>query len=171
MRDKLRKEAAKLLDICRERKLMLATAESCTGGLLSAYLTSVAGASDVLERGFVTYSNAAKTEMLSVEAGIIGAVGAVSQQVALAMAAGALLHSKADLSAAITGIAGPGGGSAEKPVGLVHFAVARRGTMAAGRMDYRAIHHKEEFGDIGRTEVQEESVAVALRLLQQAVDL
>jgi nicotinamide-nucleotide amidase len=171
MRDKLRREAAGLLGICRDRKLMLATAESCTGGLLAAYLTSVAGASDVLERGFVTYSNAAKTEMLSVEAGIISAVGAVSQQVALAMAAGALLHSKADLAAAITGIAGPGGGSAEKPVGLVHFAVARRGTMAAGRMDYRAIHHKEEFGDIGRIEVQEESVAVALRLLQQAVDL
>jgi nicotinamide-nucleotide amidase len=171
MRETLKREAAGLIDLCRDRKLMIATAESCTGGLLAAYLTSIAGASDVLERGFVTYSNAAKTDMLSVEAGVIEAVGAVSQQVALAMAAGALLHSKADLSAAITGVAGPGGGSDEKPVGLVHFAVARRGVMAAGRMDYRAIHHKEEFGDIGRAEVQEESVAVALKLLRQAIEL
>lgn len=170
MRERLKLKAADLIDLCRERKLMIATAESCTGGLLAAYITSISGASDVLERGFVTYSNAAKAEMLSVEASVIEAVGAVSQQVALAMAAGALLHSKADISAAITGIAGPGGGS-EKPVGLVHFAVARRGTMAAGRMDYRAIHHREEFGDIGRSEVQEESVAVALRLLRQAADL
>lgn len=171
MRDKLRKEAASLIDLCRDRGMKLATAESCTGGLLAAYITSVAGASDVLERGFVTYSNDAKAEMLSVEPSVIAAVGAVSQQVALAMAAGALLHSKADITAAITGIAGPGGGSAEKPVGLVHFAVARRGAMSAGRLDYRAIHHKEEFGDIGRGEVQEESVATALKLLRQAVDL
>ena len=171
MRDKLRKEAARLIDLCRDRELKLATAESCTGGLLAAYITSIAGASDVLERGFVTYSNDAKVEMLSVEAAVIKAVGAVSQEVALAMAAGALLHSKADISAAVTGIAGPGGGTAEKPVGLVHFAVAKRGAMTAGRMDYRAIHHKEEFGDIGRSEVQEESVAVALKLLHQAVDL
>jgi nicotinamide-nucleotide amidase len=171
MRDKLRKEAARLIDICRDRELKLAMAESCTGGLLAAYITSIAGASDVLERGFVTYSNDAKVEMLSVEAAVIKAVGAVSQEVALAMAAGALLHSKADISAAVTGIAGPGGGTPEKPVGLVHFAVAKRGAMAAGRMDYRAIHHKEKFGDIGRSEVQEESVAVALKLLHQAVDL
>ena len=132
------------------------TAESCTGGLLAAYITSIAGASDVLERGFVTYSNDAKVEVLSVEAGVISAAGAVSQQVALAMAAGALLHSRADISAAVTGVAGPGGGSDDKPVGLVHFAVAKRGAMTAGRMDYRAIHHKEEFGDIGRNVVQEE---------------
>ncbi len=171
MRDKLRKEAARLLDICRDRKLKLVTAESCTGGLLAAYITSIAGASDVLERGFVTYSNDAKVEVLSVEAGVISAAGAVSQQVALAMAAGALLHSRADISAAVTGVAGPGGGSDDKPVGLVHFAVAKRGAMTAGRMDYRAIHHKEEFGDIGRNVVQEELVAVALRLLVQAVDL
>jgi nicotinamide-nucleotide amidase len=171
MRERLKLEAAGLIDLCRERKLMMATAESCTGGLLAAYITSISGASDVLERGFVAYSNAAKSEMLSVEASVIEAVGAVSQQVALAMAAGALLHSKADISAAITGIAGPGGGSADKPIGLVHFAVARRGTMAAGRMDYRAIHHREEFGDIGRSEVQEEAVAAALRLLRQAADL
>jgi nicotinamide-nucleotide amidase len=171
MREKIKKEAAGLIDLCRDRKLMVATAESCTGGLLSAYLTSIAGASDVLERGFVTYSNQAKMDMLSVEGSVIDAVGAVSQQVALAMAAGALLHSKADITAAITGVAGPGGGSADKPVGLVHFAVAHRGTMAAGRLDYRAIHHVENFGDIGRSEVQEESVVTALKLLRQAVDL
>lgn len=171
MRDRLRKEAAKLIDLCRDRKLMLASAESCTGGLLAAYITSVAGASDVLERGFVTYSNDAKIDMLSVEADMIQSFGAVSQEVAVAMAAGALLHSKADIAVAITGVAGPGGGSPEKPVGLVHFAAAKRGEMAPGRMDYRAIHHKEEFGDIGRSEVQEESVAIALKLLSQAVEL
>jgi nicotinamide-nucleotide amidase len=171
MRERLKSEATSLNALCRERGLMMVTAESCTGGLLSAYITAIAGASDVLERGFVTYSNAAKAEMLSVEPGVIEAVGAVSKEVALAMAAGALLHSRAHISAAVTGIAGPGGGSAEKPVGLVHFAVAKRMTMEPGRMDYRAIHHMEQFGDIGRTEVQEESVAVALKLLRQAVDL
>jgi nicotinamide-nucleotide amidase len=171
MRNVLKQRAAGLLALCRERRVMIATAESCTGGLLSAYLTSIAGASDVVERGFVTYSNDAKIEMLSVEAGVIEAVGAVSKEVALAMAAGALLHSKAQISAAITGIAGPGGGTNLKPVGLVHFAVAKRGAMTAGQMDYRAIHHEERFGDIGRTEVQEESVGVALQLLRQALDL
>ncbi len=171
MRDVLKRQAACLIDLCRERRLMIATAESCTGGLLCAYLTAIAGASDVVERGFITYSNAAKTEMLSVENQVIEAVGAVSKEVAIAMAAGALLHSRADISAAVTGIAGPGGGTAEKPVGLVHFAVAKRAGMSAGQMDYRAIHHEEAFGDIGRNEVQEESVAVALKLLRQAVDL
>jgi nicotinamide-nucleotide amidase len=171
MRLKLRQEAESLLDLCRQRGLMIATAESCTGGLLSAYLTSIAGASDVLERGFVTYSNAAKTEMLSVEPRIIEAVGAVSKEVALAMAAGALLHSHAHISAAVTGVAGPGGGTEEKPVGLVHFAVAKRKAMSAGQMDYSALHHVEEFGDLGRNLVQEESVAVLLKLLRQAVEL
>jgi nicotinamide-nucleotide amidase len=171
MRERLKAEAANLNALYSERGLTMVTAESCTGGLLAAYITAIAGASDVLERGFVTYSNAAKTEMLGVEASVIETVGAVSKEVALAMAAGALLHSRAQISAAITGIAGPGGGSAEKPVGLVHFAVAKRMTMEAGRMDYRAIHHQEQFGDIGRTEVQEEAVAVALKLLRQAADL
>jgi len=171
MREALKRQAAGLLDLYRERGLMIAAAESCTGGLLSAPLTAISGSSDVLERGFVTYSNAAKVEMLSVEARVIEAMGAVSREVALAMAAGALLNSKAHIAAAITGIAGPGGGSAAKPVGLVHFAVAKRISMSAGQMDYRAIHHQEKFGDIGRTEVQEESVAVALKLLRQAVEL
>ena len=171
MREALKRQAAGLLDLYRERGLMIVAAESCTGGLLSATLTAISGSSDVLERGFVTYSNAAKVEMLSVEARVIEAMGAVSREVALAMAAGALLNSKAHIAAAITGIAGPGGGSAAKPVGLVHFAVAKRISMSAGQMDYRAIHHQEKFGDIGRTEVQEESVAVALKLLRQAVEL
>ena len=171
MRDKLKQEAAGLIDLCRTRGLTIATAESCTGGLLSAYLTAIPGASDVLERGFVTYSNAAKAEMLSVEPRVIETLGAVSKEVALAMAAGALLHSRASISAAITGVAGPGGGTETKPVGLVHFAVAKRRAMSAGQMDYSAIHHAEEFGDIGRNLVQEESVAVALKLLRQAVEL
>jgi len=171
MRDKLKQEAAGLIDLCRTRGLTIVTAESCTGGLLSAYLTAIAGASDVLERGFVTYSNAAKAEMLSVEPRVIETLGAVSKEVALAMAAGALLHSRGSISAAITGVAGPGGGTEAKPVGLVHFAVAKRKAMSAGQMDYSAIHHAEEFGDIGRNLVQEESVAVALKLLRQAVEL
>jgi nicotinamide-nucleotide amidase len=171
MRDALKRQAAGLLDLYRERGLKIVTAESCTGGLLSAYLTAIAGSSDVLERGYVTYSNDAKIDQLSVEPAMIERLGAVSREVALAMAAGALLHSKADIAAAITGIAGPGGGSEAKPVGLVHFAVARRAGMAAGRLDYRAVHHEEQFGDIGRNAVQEESVAIAMQLLAQAVNL
>jgi nicotinamide-nucleotide amidase len=171
MREALKAQAASLLDLCRQRGITIATAESCTGGLLSAYLTAVPGSSDVLERGFVTYSNAAKAELLSVDARMIDSLGAVSKEVALAMAAGALLHSRATISAAITGIAGPGGGSDEKPVGLVHFAVAKRKAMSAGQMDYSAIHHAEEFGDLGRDLVREESVAVGLKLLRQAIDL
>jgi nicotinamide-nucleotide amidase len=118
--------AQQVLERCRARKLMLATAESCTGGMIAAALTDIAGSSDVVERGFVTYSNAAKTEMLGVPADLIERVGAVSEEVARAMAAGALAHAPVDLAVAVTGIAGPGGGSAEKPVGLVHFGLARR---------------------------------------------
>ena len=171
MRETLRQEAESLIDLCRQRGLTIVTAESCTGGRLAAYLTAIPGASDVLERGFVTYSNAAKAEMLSVEPRMIETLGAVSKEVALAMAAGALLHSRGAISAAITGVAGPGGGTPDKPVGLVHFAVAKRKAMSAGQIDYSAIHHAEQFGDIGRDLVQEESVAVALKLLRQAVDL
>lgn len=170
MNDMLTRQAADLVALCRERGLMIATAESCTGGLLSAYLTAIPGASEVLERGFVTYSNAAKAEMLSVEPTVIARVGAVSREVAIAMAAGALLHSRAHIAAAITGVAGPGGGSAEKPVGLVHLAAARRAAMEPGRMDYSAIHLEERFGDMGRDAVRERSVATALKLLRQAAD-
>jgi nicotinamide-nucleotide amidase len=125
--DPIRKLADQVLTRCRAKKLLLATAESCTGGMIAAALTDIAGSSDVVERGFVTYSNAAKTELLGVPAELITRVGAVSEEVARAMAAGALAHAPVDLAVAVTGIAGPGGGSAEKPVGLVHFSVTRRG--------------------------------------------
>ena len=171
MREKLVREATGLIEFCRERNVMIATAESCTGGLLAAYLTHVAGASHVLERGFVTYSNEAKHDLLGVDAGMLAEFGAVSREVALAMAAGALWRSRAGISAAITGIAGPGGGTAKKPVGLVHFAVAKRMSVSAEQLDFRAIHHEEQFGDIGRSEVREESVRTALTLLRQAMEL
>jgi nicotinamide-nucleotide amidase len=120
-------EAASLLAFLRERGEMIATAESCTGGLIAGALTHVPGSSDVVDRGFVTYSNAAKTEMLDVPADLITLVGAVSREVAAAMAEGALRRSHADVAVSVTGVAGPGGGSAEKPVGLVWFGLARRG--------------------------------------------
>ncbi len=120
-------QATALLDACRARGWMLATAESCTGGLIAAALTEIAGSSDVVDRGFVTYSNAAKTEMLGVPAALIGQHGAVSDPVARAMAKGALKHSAADWAISVTGIAGPGGATADKPVGLVFLGTARRG--------------------------------------------
>ena len=119
-------QANALLDLCKARGLMLATAESCTGGWVAALLTEIAGSSAVMERGFVTYSNAAKQELLGVSAETLARNGAVSEAVAAAMARGALDRSPAHLAVAITGVAGPGGGTAEKPVGLVHFAVAER---------------------------------------------
>src|SRR5688572_511752 len=124
--DALVAAAAELLAACREKRLSLATAESCTGGLIAAILTEVPGASDVFERGFVTYSDEAKTEQIGVPAALIEQHGAVSELVAHAMAAGALDCSHADLAVAVTGVAGPGGGTAAKPVGLVHLAAAKR---------------------------------------------
>ena len=118
---------SRLADVLRERGERLATAESCTGGLVAAACTDLSGSSDWFERGFVTYSNEAKCELLGVDAALIAAHGAVSEPVALAMATGALAHSRADWAVAVTGIAGPGGGSAEKPVGLVWLAWCRRG--------------------------------------------
>ena len=153
--------AGKLLDDLRTRNLMLATAESCTGGLISAYLTEVPGSSDVLERGFVTYTDEAKMEMLGVSEKLIKAHGAVSEDVACAMAHGALEHSRADIAVSVTGIAGPGGGSAEKPVGLVHFAVARRDAEVKPR------HHL--FGDIGRDRIRLQSVEEAFRLVRSVI--
>ena len=123
--------ATGLLEACRARGWMLATAESCTGGLIAAALTEIAGSSDVVDRGFVTYSNAAKTEMLGVPAALIERHGAVSDEVARAMAEGALEHSAADWAVSVTGIAGPGGATADKPVGLVFLGTARRGGAAA----------------------------------------
>ncbi len=119
--------AESLLACCRGANLRLATAESCTGGLIAACLTEIAGSSDVFERGFVTYSNDSKTEALGVPASLIAEHGAVSDPVARAMAAGVLEHSPADIAVAVTGVAGPSGGTADKPVGLVYLAVARRG--------------------------------------------
>jgi nicotinamide-nucleotide amidase len=116
-----------VLAACREKGMKLATAESCTGGMVAAALTDIAGSSDVVERGFVTYSNEAKSELLGVPPSLIATHGAVSAEVAAAMADGALARAPVDVSVAITGIAGPGGGTATKPVGLVWFAAARRG--------------------------------------------
>ncbi len=152
--------AETLLADFRASKLMLATAESCTGGLIAALLTEIAGSSDVVERGFVTYSNAAKTELLGVPAELIVRKGAVSEETARAMALGAIGHSKADVSVAVTGVAGPGGGSLEKPVGLVHIAAARRG---AGVM-----HRECRFGDLGRDGIRLATVDAALAMLRQA---
>jgi nicotinamide-nucleotide amidase len=154
--DQNRDLARQVLDRCRAKKLTLATAESCTGGMIAAALTDIAGSSDVVERGFVTYSNEAKTELLGVPADVIARVGAVSEEVARAMAAGALDHAPVDLAVAVTGIAGPGGGSAEKPVGLVHFGLARRGRATS------AEHHVFP-GD--RDAVRRATVKRALELL------
>lgn len=126
--------ARALLAVLRSRGLMVATAESCTGGLIAAALTEIAGSSDVVDRGFVTYSNAAKSAMLGVPAALIAAHGAVSEPVARAMAAGALARSEAGLAVAVTGVAGPGGGSVEKPVGTVWFGLAWRGGVSAERV-------------------------------------
>jgi nicotinamide-nucleotide amidase len=153
----LRKTAAQVLDLFRARGLKLATAESCTGGLVAAALTEIAGSSDVVDRGFVTYSNEAKEAMLGVPAATLKRHGAVSARTAAAMAAGALKNSLADVAVAITGIAGPGGGTKQKPVGLVHFAAASR--------DGRCITKSRRYGKIGRRRVRERSVAEALALL------
>jgi nicotinamide-nucleotide amidase len=155
--EELRGLARLLLDLCRLKKLTIATAESCTGGLVAAMLTEIPGSSDVVERGFVTYSNAAKTEMLGVPADVIARFGAVSRETAEAMAHGALAHSPADLAVSITGIAGPGGGTPDKPVGLVHFAAAAR----SGRL----LHQECRFGDVGRALVRIASVRQAFTML------
>jgi nicotinamide-nucleotide amidase len=153
-------QAHRLLDRCRSQGLTLATAESCTGGLVAGLLTEIAGSSDVVERGFVTYSNRAKTELLAVSPTLLDTHGAVSEPVARAMAEGALAHAPVDLAVAITGIAGPGGGTPDKPVGLVHFAALRR-----GRPMLTA--HQVFPGD--RTAVRLASVAQALDMLEKLV--
>ena len=146
--------AAGLGRILLDRGLRVATAESCTGGLVAGAITAIAGSSDWFERGFVTYSNDAKTELLGVDRALIEAHGAVSEPVAAAMAAGALAHSRAEIAVAVTGIAGPGGGSPRKPVGTVCFAWARRG---GGTPGVRSEHLQ---GD--RAAVREASVGIAL---------
>lgn len=153
--------ATALLERFRAAGLKLATAESCTGGLIAAVLTEIAGSSDVVDRGFVTYSNAAKSELLGVDPALIEAHGAVSEPVARAMAEGALARSAADRAVAVTGVAGPGGGSAEKPVGLVHLAVAVRGGPT--------LHRAERYGDRGRAGVRLATVATAFAMLTESL--
>lgn len=153
-------DAAELLELCKRADVRLATAESCTGGLIAGCLTEIAGSSAVVDRGFVTYSNEAKTEMLGVSAMLIQLNGAVSEPVARAMAEGALARSNADITIAVTGVAGPGGGSADKPVGLVHFGCAGRGRTT--------FHHREVFpGD--RAAVRDATVQTAIAIVRRAV--
>jgi nicotinamide-nucleotide amidase len=152
----LREAAEHVLVACRKRGLKLVTAESCTGGLVAAALTAIAGSSDVVERAFVTYANEAKREMLGVPWDALLGHGAVSEPVARAMASGALARSHADLAVSVTGVAGPGGGSAEKPVGLVHFAAVRAG--------HEPIAERHVFpGD--RDSIRRVSVVTALSML------
>ena len=160
--DALRETATRVLDLFRARGLKLATAESCTGGLVAATLTEIAGSSDVVDCGFVTYSNEAKQNLLGVPAATLKRHGAVSGETATAMAAGALKNSQADVAVAITGIAGPGGGSKQKPVGLVHFAAASR--------DGRRIASSRRYGKIGRRRVRQRSVAEAFELLRKLAE-
>ncbi len=154
--------ASRVLDAARARGLAIATAESCTGGLIAGALSAIAGASDVLDRGFVTYSNAAKQEVLGVREKTLITVGAVSEAAARQMAAGAIRASRADLAVAVTGIAGPGGGTAEKPVGLVHLALARK--------DGGEAHRCESYGDLGRRGIREATVVSALEMLLAAMN-
>ena len=158
----MRDAASALLDLCKARRLTIATAESCTGGLVAAALTEIAGSSAVVDRGFVTYTDEAKQQMLGVPPMTIKQHGAVSRETAEAMATGALAHAPAALAVSITGIAGPGGATANKPVGLVHFAAASR----SGRL----IHREERYGDIGRGEVRRKSVLQALAMLRELAE-
>ena len=148
--------AGQILAACRDQSLKIVTAESCTGGMIATMLTEVPGSSDVFERGFVTYSNEAKEELIGVPVRLIEDFGAVSEEVARAMAVGALAASEAQLSVSVTGVAGPGGGSPEKPVGLVHLAAARGN---------KVLHERCEFGDPGRNEIRRLSVARGFVLL------
>ena len=154
--------ARELIALCTARKLRIATAESCTGGLIAGVLTEIPGSSAVVDRGFITYSNAAKIEILNVPKDILSdpSIGAVSEETARAMAAGALAQSVADIVVAVTGIAGPDGGTPVKPVGLVHFAVGRRGGTT--------VHSEWRFGNIGRSAVRIATVREALAMLRTA---
>jgi len=155
-------QARALLDLCRRKQLKIAAAESCTGGLVAATLTEIAGSSDVFERGFVTYSNEAKQAMLGVSGTTLASHGAVSRETALEMAKGALAHAPAELAVSITGIAGPGGAVAGKPVGLVHLAAASRGGELA--------HRERRYGDIGRAQVRRAAVVDALAMLRELAE-
>ncbi len=143
----------------RVKKLRIATAESCTGGLIAGLLTEIPGSSDIVDRGFIVYSNRAKTDMLNVPGDLIADMGAVSEAVARSMAEGAVENSHAHMAVAVTGVAGPGGGTKMKPVGLVHIAAAREGRSI--------LHEAHRFGDIGRTEIRLKTVEAGLLLLQR----
>ncbi len=159
--DPLIAEARGLLDELRRCGLKIATAESCTGGLIAGLLTEIPGSSDVVERGFVTYSNDAKMESIGVPGHLISTLGAVSKEVAIAMAEGALVNSMADVAVAVTGVAGPGGGTALKPVGLVHIAAARLGGAT--------MHQECRFGTLSRSEIRLRTIGAALDLVRRAV--
>jgi nicotinamide-nucleotide amidase len=151
----IQEKALELVGLCKARGVKIATAESCTGGLVAAAITSVSGSSAVFERGFITYSNAAKTEMIGVDEALIARYGAVSDETARAMAEGAQRAARADIAVAVTGIAGPTGATPTKPVGLVHIAVAFA----------RTVSREFRFGDIGRNVVREKSTLAALQML------
>lgn len=140
----------------QKRQMKLATAESCTGGMVAAAITDIAGSSEIFDRGFVTYSNAAKVEMLDVPYNLISQFGAVSEEVAIAMAQGAMLHSAAAIAVSITGVAGPSGGSELKPVGLVHFAVAQREI---------TVSFVQNFGNLTRAEIRKKAVKYAFEIV------
>jgi nicotinamide-nucleotide amidase len=154
-------DASAVLDQLRLRGWKLATAESCSGGLIAALFTEVEGSSDVFDRGFVTYSIAAKVDLLGVPPDLVACEGVVSRAVAIAMAEGALNRSLADVTVAVTGVSGPGGGTIDKPVGLVH--------VAAGVANLAPLHHECRFGAIGRSEVRLASVRAALDLIAVAL--
>ena len=160
--EQLRGAANALLDLCKTKKLTLATAESCTGGLVAATLSEISGSSLVLDRGFVTYSNRAKQQMLGVTPATIDVFGSVSRECAEEMAKGALAHAPVDLAVSITGIAGPTGAVPGKPIGLVYFCAASR----SGRV----IAHDRKYGDIGRANVRRESVLQALAMLRELAE-
>lgn len=159
---RLIKVAEETLQHCRNANLMLATVESCTGGLIAASLTEIAGSSDVVEAGFVTYSNQAKTQLVGVPAKLVKLHGAVSESVAIAMAEGALRHCSATIAVSVTGVAGPGGGCVEKPVGTVHMACAMPGRDTQHRLC--------NYGDLGRSEVRIRTVVDALMLVQACLE-
>ncbi|MEO1694525.1 MAG: CinA family protein [Pseudomonadota bacterium] len=160
--DPLLMSARDLIAAATAKSLKVATAESCTGGLITGLLTEVAGSSAVVDRGFVTYSNAAKTAVLGVPADLIAADGAVSKGVAIAMVAGALAHAEADIAVAVTGVAGPGGGSSQKPVGTAHIAAQRR--------DREPVHRLQQYGDLGRSNVRRATIIDALAIMRLLVD-
>ncbi len=159
--EEIRSLAAEILDLCRVKNIHIATAESCTGGLIIGALTEVAGSSDVVDRGFITYTNRAKMEMLDVSTDVLKIDGAVSPQTAIAMVNGAIKNSSATIAVSVTGIAGPDGGTDIKPVGLVHMAAMKRGN--------KALHREHRFGDLGRDGIRQATVIAALTLLKEVI--